>query len=95
MAAAAEAGEAKAHRRLAEALRQRLGRQNSAPTRRRRHGSLHLTILREQNGDLARSAPSRAPPRGTGPTAILLAGRDQEIKVLREAWAAAAEASRG
>src|SRR6185437_8346194 len=51
---------------------------------------LHLAILREQDGGLARSGPGRAAPPGSRLGAILLAGRDRESKVLREAWAAAA-----
>ena len=72
-----------------EALRQRLGRElgaDPAPQTR----ELHLAILREQDGGLARSGSGRAAPPGPKPGAILLAGRDRESKELREAWAAAA-----
>jgi hypothetical protein len=60
----------------------------SAPTRLRNTG-LHWPSC-EQDGGLARSEPGRAAPPGPRPGAILLAGRDRESKVLREAWAAAA-----
>ena len=89
MAAAAEAGEQAKALAAYEALRQRLGRElgtDPAPQTR----ELHLAILREQDGGLARSGPGRAAPRGTEPGTIPLAGRDGEIGVLREAWAAAA-----
>ena len=89
MAAAAEAGEQAKALAAYEALRQRLGRElgtDPAPQTR----ELHLAILREQDGGLARSGPGRAAPRGTEPGTIPLAGRDREIGVLREAWAAAA-----
>jgi DNA-binding SARP family transcriptional activator len=89
MSAAAAAGEQAKALAAYEALRQRLGRElgaDPAPQTR----ELHLAILREQDGGLARSGPGRAAPPGPKPGAILLAGRDRESKVLREAWAAAA-----
>ena len=94
MSAAAAAGEQAKALAAYEALRQRLGRElgaDPAPQTR----ELHLAILREQDGGLARSGPGRAAPRGTTPRGtetgtIPLAGRDREIGVLREAWAAAA-----
>ena len=94
MSAAAAAGEQAKALAAYEALRQRLGRElgaDPAPQTR----ELHLAILREQDGGLARSGPGRAAPRGTEPRGtepgtIPLAGRDREIGVLREAWAAAA-----
>ena len=102
MSAAAAAGEQAKALAAYEALRQRLGRElgaDPAPQTR----ELHLAILREQDGGLARSGPGRAAPRGTEPHGterterraepcgtIPLAGRDREIGVLREAWAAAA-----
>ena len=89
MSAAAAAGEQAKALAAYEALRQRLGRElgaDPAPQTR----ELHLAILREQDGGLARSGSGRAAPPGPKPGAILLAGRDRESKVLREAWAAAA-----
>ena len=98
MSAAAAAGEQAKALAAYEALRQRLGRElgaDPAPQTR----ELHLAILREQDDGLARSGPGRAAPRGTAPLGtargtepgtIPLAGRDREIGVLREAWAAAA-----
>lgn len=89
MSAAAASGEQAKALAAYEALRQRLGRElgaDPAPQTR----ELHLAILREQDGGLARSGPGRAAPQGPRPGAILLAGRDRESKVLREAWAAAA-----
>ena len=93
MSAAAAAGEQAKALAAYEALRQRLGRElgaDPAPQTR----ELHLAILREQDGGLARSGPGRAAPRGAAarnePGTIPLAGRDREIGVLREAWAAAA-----
>jgi DNA-binding SARP family transcriptional activator len=89
MSAAAAAGEQAKALAAYEALRQRLGRElgaDPAPQTR----ELHLAILREQEGGLARSGSGRAAPPGPKPGAILLAGRDRESKVLREAWAAAA-----
>jgi len=89
MSAAAAAGEQAKALAAYEALRQRLGQElgaDPAPQTR----ELHLAILREQDGDLALSRSGRAVPPGPRPGAILLAGRDQESTVLREAWAAAA-----
>jgi DNA-binding SARP family transcriptional activator len=89
MSAAAAAGEQAKALAAYEALRQRLGRElgtDPAPQTR----ELHLAILREQDGGLARSGSGRAAPPGPRPGAILLAGRDRESTVLREAWAAAA-----
>jgi DNA-binding SARP family transcriptional activator len=89
MSAAAAAGEQARALAAYEALRQRLGRElgaDPAPQTR----ELHLAILREQDDTLARSGPGRAAARGTEPGTIPLAGRDREIGVLREAWAAAA-----
>jgi DNA-binding SARP family transcriptional activator len=89
MSAAAAAGEQAKALAAYEALRQRLGRElgaDPAPQTR----ELHLAILREQDGGLTRSGPGRAAPPGPRPGAILLAGRDRESKVLRQAWAAAA-----
>ena len=89
MSAAAAAGEQAKALAAYEALRQRLGRElgaDPAPQTR----ELHLAILREQDGGLARSGSGRAAPPGPKPGAILLAGRDRESKELREAWAAAA-----
>src|SRR5690242_748702 len=89
MSAAAAAGEQARALAAYEALRQRLGRElgaDPAPQTR----ELHLAILREQVGGLARSGSGRAAPPGPRPGAILLAGRDRESTVLREAWAAAA-----
>jgi len=89
MSAAAAAGEQAKALAAYEALRQRLGRElgaDPAPQTR----ELHLAILREQDGGLARSGFGRAAPPGPKPGAILLAGRDRESKELREAWAAAA-----
>ena len=89
MSAAAAAGEQAKALAAYEALRQRLGRElgaDPAPQTR----ELHLAILREQDGGLARSGSGRAVPPGPRPGAILLAGRDRESTVLREAWAAAA-----
>ena len=89
MSAAAGAGEQAKALAAYEALRQRLGRElgaDPAPQTR----ELHLAILREQDGGLARSGSGRAAPPGPKPGAILLAGRDRESKELREAWAAAA-----
>ena len=89
MSAAAAAGEQAKALAAYEALRQRLGRElgaDPAPQTR----ELHLAILREQDGGLALSGSGRAVPPGPRPGAILLAGRDRESKVLREAWAAAA-----
>ena len=66
MSAAAEAGEQAKALAAYEALRQRLGRElgaDPAPQTR----ELHLAILREQDGGLARSALGRVPPRGTEP----------------------------
>jgi DNA-binding SARP family transcriptional activator len=89
ISAAAAAGEQAKALAAYEALRQRLGRElgaDPAPQTR----ELHLAILREQDGGLPRSGSGRAAPPGPKPGAILLAGRDRESKVLREAWAAAA-----
>ena len=89
MSAAAAAGEQARALAAYEALRQRLGRElgaDPAPQTR----ELHLAILREQDDALARSGPGRAAARGTEPGTMPLAGRDREIGVLREAWAAAA-----
>jgi len=89
MSAAAAAGEQAKALAAYEALRQRLRRElgaDPAPQTR----ELHLAILREQDGGLAHSGSGRAVPPGPKPGAILLAGRDRESKVLREAWAAAA-----
>src|SRR5262249_42964426 len=102
MSAAAAAGEQAKALAAYEALRQRLGRElgaDPAPQTR----ELHLAILREQDGglarsgsarpgppDRARSGSARAAPPGPMPAAILLAGRDRERTILREAWAAAA-----
>jgi DNA-binding SARP family transcriptional activator len=89
MSAAAAAGEQARALAAYEALRQRLGRElgaDPAPQTR----ELHLAILREQHGGLARSGPGLAAPPGPKPGPIPLAGRDRESKVLREAWAAAA-----
>jgi DNA-binding SARP family transcriptional activator len=89
MSAAAAAGEQAKALAAYEALRQRLGRElgaDPAPQTR----ELHLAILREQDGGLARSGPGRTVPPEPKPGAILLAGRDRESTVLREAWAAAA-----
>jgi DNA-binding SARP family transcriptional activator len=94
MSAAAAAGEQAKALAAYEALRQRLGRElgaDPAPQTR----ELHLAILREQDGGLARSgsgraAPRGSAPRGTEPGTIPLAGRDREIGMLRAAWAAAA-----
>ena len=89
MSAAAAAGEQAKALAAYEALRQRLGRElgaDPAPQTR----ELHLAILREQDGGLARSGSGRAAPPGPKPGAILLAGRDRESKELRAAWAAAA-----
>ncbi len=89
MSAAAAAGEQARALAAYEALRQRLGRElgaDPAPQTR----ELHLAILREQHGGLARSGPGPAAPPGPKPGPIPLAGRDRESKVLREAWAAAA-----
>ena len=89
MAAAAEAGEQAKALAAYEALRQRLGRElgtDPAPQTR----ELHLAILREQGGGLARSGPGQAAPGGPKPGMIPLAGRDRESKALREAWTAAA-----
>jgi DNA-binding SARP family transcriptional activator len=89
MSAAAASGEQAKALAAYEALRQRLGRELGAdPAPRTRE--LHLAILREQDGVLARRGPGRAAPGGPKPGAIPLAGRDRESKVLREAWAAAA-----
>ena len=89
MSASAAAGEQARALAAYEALRQRLGRElgaDPAPQTR----ELHLAILREQDRGPGRSEPGRAAPRGTEPGTIPLAGRDREIAVLREAWAAAA-----
>ena len=89
MSAAAAAGEQAKALAAYEALRQRLGRElgaDPAPQTR----ELHLAILREHDGGLALSGSGRAVPPGPRPGVILLAGRDRESKVLREAWAAAA-----
>jgi DNA-binding SARP family transcriptional activator len=89
MSAAAAAGEQAKALAAYEALRQRLRRElgaDPAPQTR----ELHLAILREQDGGLARSGSGRTAPPGPKPGAILLAGRDRESKELREAWAAAA-----
>jgi DNA-binding SARP family transcriptional activator len=89
MSAAAAAGEQAKALAAYEALRQRLGRElgaDPAPQTR----ELHLAILREQDSGLARNGPGTAASPGPKPDAILLAGRDRESKVLREAWAAAA-----
>ena len=89
MSAAAAAGEQAKALAAYEALRQRLGRElgaDPAPQTR----ELHLAILREQDGGLALGGSGREVPPGPRPGAILLAGRDRESKVLREAWAAAA-----
>ena len=89
MSAATAAGEQAKALAAYEALRLRLGRElgaDPAPQTR----ELHLAILREQDGGLARSGSGRAAPPGPKPGAILLAGRDRESKELREAWAAAA-----
>jgi len=94
MSAAAASGEQAKALAAYEALRQRLGRELGAdPSPRTRE--LHLAILREQDGALARSGPGRAAPSGPKPSgpkpgAIPMAGRDRESKVLREAWTAAA-----
>src|SRR5205823_900463 len=89
MSAAAAAGEQARALAAYEALRQRLGRELGAdPAPRTRE--LHLAILREQDGGLARSGSGRAVPPGPKPGPIPLAGRDRESMVLREAWAAAA-----
>src|SRR5207248_1574819 len=94
MAAAAASGEQARALAAYEALRQRLGRELGAdPAPRTRE--LHLAILREQDDGLARSGPGRAAPGGPAPGAILLAGRDRESTVLREAWAAAADGQPG
>jgi DNA-binding SARP family transcriptional activator len=89
MSAAAAAGEQAKALAAYEALRQRLGRElgaDPAPQTR----ELHLAILREHDGGLVLSGSGRAVPPGPRPGVILLAGRDRESKVLREAWAAAA-----
>ena len=89
MSAAAAAGEQAKALAAYEALRQRLGRElgaDPAPQTR----DLHLAILREQDGELARSGSGRAAAPSPKPGAVLLAGRDRESKELREAWAAAA-----
>ena len=89
MSAAAAAGEQAKALAAYEALRQRLGRElgaDPAPQTR----ELHLAILREQDGGLARSGSGRAAAPSPKPGAVLLAGRDRESKELREAWAAAA-----
>jgi DNA-binding SARP family transcriptional activator len=89
MSAAAAAGEQAKALAAYEALRQRLGRElgaDPAPQTR----ELHLAILREQDGGLARNGPGTAASPGPKPDTILLAGRDRESTVLREAWAAAA-----
>ena len=89
MSAAAAAGEQAKALAAYEALRQRLGRElgaDPAPQTR----ELHLAILREQDGELARSGSGRAAAPSPKPGAVLLAGRDRESKELREAWAAAA-----
>ena len=75
MSAAAAAGEQAKALAAYEALRQRLGRElgaDPAPQTR----ELHLAILREQDGGLARSGPGRAAPRGTGDGARNGAGHD-------------------
>jgi DNA-binding SARP family transcriptional activator len=89
MSAAAAAGEQAKALAAYEALRQRLRRElgaDPAPQTR----ELHLAILREQDGGLARSESGRTAPPGPKPGAILLVGRDRESKELREAWTAAA-----
>ena len=89
MSAATAAGEQAKALAAYEALRQRLGRElgaDPAPQTR----ELHLAILREQDGELARSGSGRAAAPSPKPGAVLLAGRDRESKELREAWAAAA-----
>ena len=89
MSAAAAAGEQAKALAAYEALRQRLGRElgaDPAPQTR----ELHLAILREQDGELARSGSGRAAAPSPKQGAVLLAGRDRESKELREAWAAAA-----
>jgi DNA-binding SARP family transcriptional activator/tetratricopeptide (TPR) repeat protein len=89
MSATAAAGEQAKALATYEALRQRLRRElgaDPAPQTR----ELHLAILREQDGGLALSGSGRVVPPRPRPGAILLAGRDRESKVLREAWAAAA-----
>ena len=82
MSAAAAAGEQARALAAYEALRQRLGRElgaDPAPQTR----ELHLAILREQDGGLARSGSGRAVPPGPKPGPIPLAGRDRESMVLR------------
>ena len=89
MSAAAASGEQAKALAAYEALRLRLGRElgaDPAPQTR----ELHLAILREQDGELARSGSGRAAAPSPKPGAVLLAGRDRESKELREAWAAAA-----
>jgi len=89
MSAAAASGEQARALAAYEALRRRLGRELGAdPAPRTRE--LHLAILREQDGGLARGGSGRVAPGGPKPDAIPLAGRDRESKVLREAWTAAA-----
>jgi DNA-binding SARP family transcriptional activator len=93
MSAAAASGEPARALAVYEALRQRLGAELGAepapPTR-----ELHVAILRERGGSTgpaaARTARDRpgSPPKPGSPTS--LAGRDQEIGELREAWHQAA-----
>jgi DNA-binding SARP family transcriptional activator len=96
MSAGAAAGEQGKALAAYEALRQRLGRElgaDPAPQTR----ELHLAILREQDGGLARSGSARSgsarpgPHPGPMPGAIRLTGRDRESKVLRETSAAGPE----
>jgi DNA-binding SARP family transcriptional activator len=84
MSASAAAGEQAKALTAYEALRQRLRRElgaDPAPQTR----ELHLAILREQDNGQAETAADGPRPGGT-----VLAGRDDEIGMLREAWIMAA-----
>ena len=89
MSAAAAAGEQAKALAAYEALRRRLGRElgaDPAPQTR----ELHLAILREQDHGLAAVRPGRSAPGGAASGPRALAGRDNEIGVLQEAWSMAA-----
>jgi len=97
MSASVAAGEQAKALAAYEALRQRLGDELGAdPTAQTR--DLHLAILREQDDNLpARRppAPGRRAPSDTAPGRTALAGRDGEIRSLREAWSLAAASQPG
>ena len=90
MSASVAAGEPAKALAAYEALRQRLGDNlgtDPAPQTR----DLHLAVLREQDPGLTVGRPGRVAPSGPANDAPTLAGRDDEIGTLREAWRRAVE----